>query len=78
LYKLSHIYTCCRCKVIVILFVISLTRGEDYYEILNVSRSADQNEIRKAFKKLAIIHHPDKNSVCELECNMLLATLLYC
>ncbi|XP_011169355.1 dnaJ homolog subfamily C member 10 [Solenopsis invicta] len=50
-------------KVIIILFVIiSLTWGEDYYEILGISRSAGQDEIRKAFKKLAIIHHPDKNS----------------
>lgn len=49
-------------KIIVVLSVIiSFTRGEDYYEILNVSRSADQDEIRRAFKKLAIIRHPDKN-----------------
>lgn len=32
----------------------------DLYEKLGVSRSADTNEIRKAFRKLAVQHHPDK------------------
>ena len=34
----------------------------DYYEILGVPRSATQADIKKAFRKLAREHHPDRNA----------------
>jgi DnaJ homolog subfamily C member 7 len=37
------------------------SQRKDYYKILDVQRDASEADIKKAYRRLAIVHHPDKN-----------------
>ena len=46
-----------------LLLLLPCVFADDYYDLLGIDRQATTRDIRKAFKKLAISLHPDKNKV---------------
>ncbi|UVD81919.1 molecular chaperone DnaJ [Mycoplasma iguanae] len=44
-----------------------MSRKRDYYEILGIPKNASERDIKKAYRKLAMQYHPDKNKSADAE-----------
>lgn len=51
----------CKLSLLFLLFLTTVLGEQDYYQLLGLKRGASEDQIKKAFKKMAIKFHPDKN-----------------
>ncbi len=54
---LPMLYLC----TLVTLLLLSSVHGRDLYKILGVGRSSSEADIKRAYRKLSLKYHPDKN-----------------
>lgn len=47
--------------VLLLLFVVGVYAGKDYYSILGVSRDANDKQLKKAYHKMSKKYHPDRS-----------------
>nr|XP_037291843.1 dnaJ homolog subfamily C member 10-like [Rhipicephalus microplus] len=59
--NINHFNAMKTTTVIFVIVLLPCTLCDDYYKLLGIERDADSRDIRRAFKKLALKFHPDKN-----------------
>lgn len=53
--------------------------GKDYYKVLGIAKSASEDEIKKAYRKMALKYHPDKNKEPGAEAKFKVSSpIIYC
>jgi DnaJ-domain-containing protein 1 len=50
------------CVLLLLLCLPHCLCEEDYYKLLGVPKDASEKDVKKAFRKLAVQYHPDKNN----------------
>ncbi|CAM9876351.1 unnamed protein product, partial [Heterosigma akashiwo] len=50
------LYACLACSL-----RLCLGTSGDYYQVLGLAKGADENEVKRAYRKMAVKWHPDKN-----------------
>lgn len=51
--------------------------GKDYYKVLGTTKGASDDEIKKAYRKMALKYHPDKNKEPGAEAKFKVSFLLF-
>lgn len=58
---MAKLFACVVLVVIILLQAMMVLAGADFYEVLGVSRDATESQIKKAYRKLSLKYHPDKD-----------------